>query len=176
MQKTSWLFVKAWKKMAKFNALHMYVEFNKNKLVPKYIHTSITDDIECHGNYEFIVFVQVDNPVSVLNQDTSRNFLNSSDPKDKYKVKTLSAHIFFLPSFLIPSPLVKVNPQVNPQVSYLHANKYMIILRKAPNCGKTLKIYLATTPQKVSLTRQLLLLSQQYSIHCLWCIPQQWEK
>ena len=29
---------------------------------------------------------QVDNPVSVLNQDTSRNFLNSSDPKDKYKV------------------------------------------------------------------------------------------
>lgn len=29
--------------------------------------------------------IQVDNPVSVLNQDTSRNFLNSSDPKDKYK-------------------------------------------------------------------------------------------
>ena len=24
--------------------------------------------------------------MSVLNQDTSRNFLNSSDPKDKYKV------------------------------------------------------------------------------------------
>ncbi|XP_032234890.2 structural maintenance of chromosomes protein 6 isoform X4 [Nematostella vectensis] len=29
--------------------------------------------------------IQVDNPISVLNQDTSRNFLNSSDPKDKYK-------------------------------------------------------------------------------------------
>lgn len=29
--------------------------------------------------------IQVDNPVSVLNQDTSRNFLNSSDPKDKYR-------------------------------------------------------------------------------------------
>nr|QIC49993.1 structural maintenance of chromosomes protein 6 [Actinia equina] len=29
--------------------------------------------------------IQVDNPVSVLNQDTSRNFLNSSEPKDKYK-------------------------------------------------------------------------------------------
>jgi hypothetical protein len=32
--------------------------------------------------------LKVDNPVSVLNQDTSRNFLNSSDPKDKYKVST----------------------------------------------------------------------------------------
>ena len=30
----------------------------------------------------------MDNPVSVLNQDTSRNFLNSSDPRDKYKVKS----------------------------------------------------------------------------------------
>lgn len=29
--------------------------------------------------------IQVNSPVCVLNQDTSRNFLNSSDPKDKYK-------------------------------------------------------------------------------------------
>eukprot|EP00795_Rhopilema_esculentum_P017575 gene17575-9207_t len=29
--------------------------------------------------------IQIDNPVSILNQDTSRCFLNSSDPKDKYK-------------------------------------------------------------------------------------------
>jgi uncharacterized protein YxjI len=30
--------------------------------------------------------VQVDNPVAILNQDTSRNFLHSSKPQDKYKV------------------------------------------------------------------------------------------
>ncbi|XP_060559553.1 structural maintenance of chromosomes protein 6-like isoform X2 [Ruditapes philippinarum] len=29
--------------------------------------------------------IQVDNPVAVLNQDTSRNFLNSKSPQDKYK-------------------------------------------------------------------------------------------
>eukprot|EP00794_Sanderia_malayensis_P000113 gene113-724_t len=29
--------------------------------------------------------IQIDNPVSLLNQDTSRCFLNSSDPSDKYK-------------------------------------------------------------------------------------------
>ncbi|OWF41408.1 Structural maintenance of chromosomes protein 6 [Mizuhopecten yessoensis] len=29
--------------------------------------------------------IQVDNPVSILNQDTSRNFLNSKSPHDKYK-------------------------------------------------------------------------------------------
>lgn len=33
--------------------------------------------------------LKVDNPVSVLNQDTSRNFLNTSDPKDKYKVTNI---------------------------------------------------------------------------------------
>jgi uncharacterized protein YxjI len=30
--------------------------------------------------------IQVDNPVSFLNQDTSRNFLHSSKSKDKYEV------------------------------------------------------------------------------------------
>lgn len=30
--------------------------------------------------------VQVDNPVSLLNQDTSRHFLQKSTPKDKYKL------------------------------------------------------------------------------------------
>ena len=30
--------------------------------------------------------IQVDNPVSILNQDTSRNFLHSKSPYDKYKV------------------------------------------------------------------------------------------
>ena len=30
--------------------------------------------------------IQVDNPVAVLNQDTSRNFLNSKSPGDKYRV------------------------------------------------------------------------------------------
>ncbi|KAJ8311272.1 hypothetical protein KUTeg_011176 [Tegillarca granosa] len=29
--------------------------------------------------------IQVDNPVAILNQDTSRNFLNSKSPHDKYK-------------------------------------------------------------------------------------------
>ena len=30
--------------------------------------------------------IQVDNPVSILNQDTSRNFLHSKSPQDKYRV------------------------------------------------------------------------------------------
>ena len=30
--------------------------------------------------------IQVDNPVSILNQDTSRNFLNSKSAGDKFKV------------------------------------------------------------------------------------------
>lgn len=30
--------------------------------------------------------IQVDNPVSLLNQDTSRHFLQKSNPKDKYKL------------------------------------------------------------------------------------------
>ncbi|XP_071807403.1 structural maintenance of chromosomes protein 6-like [Asterias amurensis] len=29
--------------------------------------------------------IQIDNPMSILNQDTSRNFLHTQDPKDKYK-------------------------------------------------------------------------------------------
>ena len=33
--------------------------------------------------------IQVDNPVAILNQDTSRNFLHSIHPGDKYKVKTI---------------------------------------------------------------------------------------
>lgn len=33
--------------------------------------------------------IQVDNPVAVLNQDTSKNFLNSKSPQDKYKVSFL---------------------------------------------------------------------------------------
>ena len=30
--------------------------------------------------------IQVDNPIAVLNQDTSRNFLHSTNPKNKYQV------------------------------------------------------------------------------------------
>lgn len=30
--------------------------------------------------------IQVDNPVVILNQETSRNFLHSKSPHDKYKV------------------------------------------------------------------------------------------
>lgn len=30
--------------------------------------------------------IQVDNPVAILNQETSRNFLNSKNAQDKYKV------------------------------------------------------------------------------------------
>ena len=30
--------------------------------------------------------IQVDNPVSLLNQDTSRHFLQKSNPRDKYRL------------------------------------------------------------------------------------------
>ena len=30
--------------------------------------------------------IQVDNPMAILNQDTSRNFLHSKSPTDKYRV------------------------------------------------------------------------------------------
>ena len=33
--------------------------------------------------------IQVENPVAILNQDTSRNFLHSKNPSDKYKVNCL---------------------------------------------------------------------------------------
>lgn len=33
--------------------------------------------------------IQVDNPVSILNQDTSRNFLNTKSASDKFKVMQL---------------------------------------------------------------------------------------
>lgn len=32
--------------------------------------------------------IQVENPVAILNQDTSRNFLHSKSPQDKYKVRS----------------------------------------------------------------------------------------
>lgn len=33
--------------------------------------------------------IQVDNPVAILNQDTSRNFLNSKSPHDRYRVSNI---------------------------------------------------------------------------------------
>lgn len=30
--------------------------------------------------------IQVENPLVILNQDTSRNFLNSKSPQDRYRV------------------------------------------------------------------------------------------
>ena len=35
--------------------------------------------------------IQVSNPMTILNQDTSRNFLNSKNPADKYKVFFLTS-------------------------------------------------------------------------------------
>ena len=37
--------------------------------------------------------IQVDNPVSILNQDTSRNFLHSKSPRDKYTVRYIHVYI-----------------------------------------------------------------------------------
>ena len=37
--------------------------------------------------------VQVDNPVSLLNQDTSRHFLQKSKPGDKYKLFMKATHL-----------------------------------------------------------------------------------
>ena len=35
--------------------------------------------------------IQVDNPMAILNQDTSRNFLHSKSPNDKYRVGHLQS-------------------------------------------------------------------------------------
>ena len=40
--------------------------------------------------------IQVDNPVAILNQDTSRNFLHSKNATDKYMV-CLNQHIYKIP-------------------------------------------------------------------------------
>lgn len=37
--------------------------------------------------------IQIDNPVSLLNQDTSRNFLHSSKPSAKYKLFMKATHL-----------------------------------------------------------------------------------
>lgn len=37
--------------------------------------------------------IQVDNPVSLLNQDTSRHFLQKSKPGDKYKLFMKATHL-----------------------------------------------------------------------------------
>lgn len=37
--------------------------------------------------------VQVDNPVSLLNQDTSRHFLQKNKPGDKYKLFMKATHL-----------------------------------------------------------------------------------
>ena len=39
------------------------------------------------------VTLQVDNPVSMLSQDTSRNFLHSSNPSAKYQLFTKATHL-----------------------------------------------------------------------------------
>ena len=40
-----------------------------------------------------IATLQVDNPVSMLSQDTSRNFLHSSNPSDKYRLFMKGTHL-----------------------------------------------------------------------------------
>lgn len=37
--------------------------------------------------------IQIDNPVSLLNQDTSRNFLHNSKPSAKYKLFMKATHL-----------------------------------------------------------------------------------
>ncbi len=37
--------------------------------------------------------IQIDNPVSLLNQDTSRNFLHNSKPTAKYKLFMKATHL-----------------------------------------------------------------------------------
>ncbi len=37
--------------------------------------------------------IQIDNPVSLLNQDTSRNFLHNSNPNAKYKLFMKATHL-----------------------------------------------------------------------------------
>ena len=39
------------------------------------------------------IIVQVDNPVCMLSQDTSRNFLHSSNPGDKFKLFMKGTHL-----------------------------------------------------------------------------------
>lgn len=40
--------------------------------------------------------IQIENPVTVLNQETSKNFLCSNKPTDRYKVRTLSDWVICL--------------------------------------------------------------------------------
>ncbi|XP_063239288.1 structural maintenance of chromosomes protein 6 [Bacillus rossius redtenbacheri] len=40
--------------------------------------------------------IQVDNPVCVLNQDTARTFLNSSDPRDKFKMFVRATYLEYI--------------------------------------------------------------------------------
>ena len=59
--------------------LHIYI---KNVFAGKLI-SQKREDLNCILDQ---FNIQVDNPVAILNQDTSRHFLNSKSPHDKYKV------------------------------------------------------------------------------------------
>ncbi len=77
--------------------------------------------------------IQVENPVAVLNQETSRNFLHNSNPNQKYKViSTVTLCTQFLSGWVKKS-LIGPTYIVQDTATILYVSVYNVRLSRSPN-------------------------------------------
>ena len=84
-----------------------------NKLLTTLTKLFIFACVKCSSRNTEIMSIlcvlKVDNPVSILNQDTSRNFLFASDEKKKYKVQYFHHLVIIVISIIFNIPIIVIN-------------------------------------------------------------------